>query len=184
MRPVVSSQLGGPTSVPVPSRAAPRAMSVIVRPARRGDAVLITALIRELADYERLAHEAKARPEDLETALFGLAPRAFCEIAEVDGEAVGFALWFYNFSTFVGRSGLYLEDLFVRPQARGRGAGLALLRQLARRCLAEDLGRMEWAVLDWNAPALRFYDALGSRSLDDWRIRRLTGDALARLAEG
>ena len=100
----------------------------------------------------------------------------------MDGEAVGFALWFYNFSTFVGRSGLYLEDLFVRPQVRGRGAGKALLAALARRCVAEGLGRMEWAVLDWNAPSIAFYDALGSRSLDDWRIRRLTGEALARLA--
>ena len=156
----------------------------MVRPARRVDAALVAALIRELADYERLAGEAKATPEDLEAALFCEAPRAFCDLVEVDGQAVGFALWFYNFSTFVGRSGLYLEDLFVRPQARGRGAGLALLRSLARRCLAEDLGRMEWAVLDWNAPALRFYDALGSRSLDDWRLRRLAGDALSRLAQG
>ena len=157
-------------------------MSVAVRSARRDDCALVAALIRELAVYERLEHEAKATPADLAAALFEPAPRAFCEIVEVDGEAVGFALWFYNFSTFVGRSGLYLEDLFVRPQARGVGAGKALLRALAQRCVAEDLGRMEWAVLDWNAPALRFYDALGSRSLDDWRIRRLTGEALTRLA--
>ncbi len=144
----------------------------------------MAALIRELATYERLEHEAKASPDDIAAALFGPAPRAFCEIAEVDGEAVGFALWFYNFSTFVGRSGLYLEDLFVRPEVRGRGAGKTLLRALARRCVAENLGRMEWAVLDWNASALRFYDALGSRSLDDWRIRRLTGEALTKLAGG
>ena len=159
-------------------------MSVAVRSARRGDAALIALLISELAEYERLAHEAKATPADLVAALFCDTPRAFCEIVEVDGEAVGFALWFYNFSTFVGRSGLYLEDLFVRPQARGRGAGLALLRALAERCVAERLGRMEWAVLDWNAPAIAFYDALGSRSMDDWRIRRLAGEALSRLAEG
>ena len=159
-------------------------MSVVVRYAERRDCPLIAVLIAELAAYEKLAHEARATPAALDAALFGPAPRAFCEIAEVDGEAVGFALWFYNFSTFVGRSGLYLEDLFVRPQARGRGAGLALLRSLARRCVVEDLGRMEWAVLDWNAPALRFYDALGSHSLDDWRLRRLTGEALAKLAQG
>ena len=159
-------------------------MSVQVRSARREDCALVADLILELAAYERLAHEARASAADLEAALFGPAPRAFCELAEVDGEAVGFALWFYNFSTFVGRSGLYLEDLFVRPRARGRGAGLALLRSLARRCVAEDLGRMEWAVLDWNAPALAFYDALGSRSLDDWRLRRLAGEALERLAQG
>ncbi len=158
-------------------------MSVSVRAAERADCALIAALIGELAVYERLEHEAKATPHDMEAALFGPAPRAFCEIAEVDGEAVGFALWFYNFSTFVGRSGLYLEDLFVRPQVRGRGAGRALLKALAQRCLAEHLGRMEWAVLDWNAPAIAFYDALGSRSMDDWRIRRLTGEALAKLAE-
>ena len=157
-------------------------MSVSVRPATRQDAALITALIGELAAYERLAQEAVATAADIEAALFAAQPRAFCEIVEVDGEAVGFALWFYNFSTFVGRSGLYLEDLFIRPQARGRGAGKALLQALARRCVDEGLGRMEWAVLDWNAPAIAFYDALGSRSLDDWRIRRLTGEALERLA--
>ncbi len=159
-------------------------MSVSVRPAEAADCALVAALIGELAAYERLAHEAKATPADIQAALFAAHPRAFCEIAEVDGEAVGFALWFYNFSTFVGRSGLYLEDLFVRPQVRGRGAGKALLKALAARCVAEDLGRMEWAVLDWNAPAIAFYDALGSRSLDDWRIRRLTGEALAKLAAG
>ncbi len=159
-------------------------MSVSVRAAQQADCTLVAALIRELAAYERLEHEAKATPQDIQAALFAPAPRAFCEIAEADGEAVGFALWFYNFSTFVGRSGLYLEDLFVRPSARGRGAGKALLSALARRCVDEGLGRMEWAVLDWNAPALRFYDALGSRSLEDWRIRRLTGEALATLAQG
>lgn len=159
-------------------------MSVVIRQARREDAGLIAELIGELAAYERLAHDAKATPADLEAALFGERPRVFCEIAEVEGEPVGFALWFYNFSTFVGRHGLYLEDLFVRPQARGRGAGVALLQSLARRCVDEGLGRMEWAVLDWNAPAIRFYDRLGSSSLDDWRLRRLTGEALSRLAEG
>jgi GNAT superfamily N-acetyltransferase len=159
-------------------------VSAVVRPARREDAALIAELIGELATYERLAHEARATPADLEAALFGERPRVFCELVEVDGEPAGFALWFYNFSTFLGRHGLYLEDLFVRPQARGRGAGLALLRALARRCVAERLGRMEWAVLDWNAPAIRFYDQLGSKSLDDWRLRRLTGEALSRLAEG
>ena len=159
-------------------------MSVSVRPAMRQDAALIAVLIGELAAYERLAQEAVATAADIEAALFTAQPRAFCEIAEVDGEAVGFALWFYNFSTFVGRSGLYLEDLFVRPKARGRGAGRALLRSLACRCVEEKLGRMEWAVLDWNAQAIAFYDALGSRSLDDWRIRRLTGEALATLAAG
>jgi GNAT superfamily N-acetyltransferase len=159
-------------------------VSPTVRSARREDAGLIARLIAELADYERLAHEAKAMPADMEAALFGPAPRVFCEIVEAGGEAVGFALWFYNFSTFVGRHGLYLEDLYVRPEARGQGAGRALLQALARRCVAEELGRMEWSVLDWNAPAIAFYDRLGSRSMDGWRIRRLAGEALLRLAEG
>jgi GNAT superfamily N-acetyltransferase len=159
-------------------------MTVIIRPAVSSDAPLIVALIGELAAYERLAHEAVATVAGIEAALFGASPKAFCDIAELEGEAVGLALWFYNFSTFVGRHGLYLEDVYVRPKARGQGAGKALLAHLARRCVEEKLGRMEWAVLDWNAPAIALYDALGSVSMDDWRIRRLTGEALARLAEG
>jgi GNAT superfamily N-acetyltransferase len=159
-------------------------VSVEVRPAAPSDAPLVAELIGELAAYERLAHEAKATPADLERALFGPHPRVFCEIAEVDGQPAGFALWFYNFSTFVGRHGLYLEDLFVRPEARGRGAGLALLRALARRCVDEGLGRMDWAVLDWNAPAIAFYDRLQSVGLEDWRLRRLSGEALSGLAQG
>jgi len=157
-------------------------MTVNIRSAVRADAPLIVALIAELAEYERLAHEAVATVADIEAALFGAAPKAFCDLAEVDGVAVGLALWFYNFSTFVGRHGLYLEDLYVRLDARGQGAGRALLAHLARRCVDEKLGRMEWSVLDWNAPAIAFYDALGSISMDDWRIRRLTGEALEALA--
>jgi GNAT superfamily N-acetyltransferase len=159
-------------------------MTVKIRAAALADAPLIVALIAELAEYERLSHEAVATVPGIEAALFGASPKAFCDIAEVEGEAVGLALWFYNFSTFVGRHGLYLEDLYVRPKARGQGAGKALLAHLARRCMDEQLGRMEWAVLDWNAPAIAFYDGLGSVSMDDWRIRRLTGEALARLAQG
>ncbi len=157
-------------------------MTVNIRSAVRADAPLIVALIAELAEYERLAHEAVATVADIEAALFGAAPKAFCDLAEVDGVAVGLALWFYNFSTFVGRHGLYLEDLYVRLDARGQGAGRALLAHLARRCVDEKLGRMEWSVLDWNAPAIAFYDGLGSISMDDWRIRRLTGEALEALA--
>jgi GNAT superfamily N-acetyltransferase len=114
--------------------------------------------------------------------LFGPAPRVFCDIAEADGEPIGFALWFYSYSTFRGRHGIYLEDLFVRPEARSQGAGKALLKGLAQRCVHEGLGRLEWAVLDWNAPAIGFYDAMGAQALDDWIVRRLTGEALARLA--
>ena len=142
-------------------------MSLAIRPATPADAALIFALIGELADYEKLAHEVKASETD---------------IAELDGAPVGFALWFYNVSTFEGRHGIYLEDLFVRPEARGRGAGLALLRRLAQRCRDEGLARLEWAVLDWNGLAINFYDALGAAAKSDWIIRRLSGEALAALA--
>ena len=158
-------------------------MSVTVRTATRADVDLIHGFIRELADYEKLSHEVTARPQDLTLALFGPQPRIFAEIAERDGAAVGFALWFYNYSTFVGRCGLYLEDLYVSPAARGSGAGKALLRALARRCVEEDLGRFEWSVLDWNAPAIGFYDSLGAKAMDGWTIRRLDGEALKALAQ-
>ncbi len=157
-------------------------MSLRIRPAAPPDAGLIHRLIGELAAYERLSHEAVATQEDIQQALFGDTPRAFCDLALLGEEPVGFALWFYNFSTFVGRHGLYLEDLYVQPAARGLGAGRALLAHLAARCVEEKLGRMEWSVLDWNAQAIGFYDGLGSVSMDDWRIRRLNGEALARLA--
>jgi GNAT superfamily N-acetyltransferase len=159
-------------------------MSVIVRPARRLDTPLIYGFIRQLADYEQLLDAVRATEPDIARALFGPEPRAFCDIAEVDGEPVGFALWFYNFSTFQGRSGLYLEDLFVIPEARGLGAGKALLTALAKRCVDESLGRLEWAVLDWNAPAIAFYDMLQAQSMDEWTLRRLTGEALKALAAG
>ena len=158
-------------------------MPVSLRAAEPGDTPIILAFIRELAAYERLAHEAVATEEGLSSALFGPNPRVFCEIAERDGEAVGFALWFYNFSTFVGQCGLYLEDLYVRPEARGCGVGRALLQRLAKRCVAEGLGRFEWSVLDWNTPAIAFYDSLGTRAMDDWTIRRLEGDAREQLAK-
>jgi GNAT superfamily N-acetyltransferase len=157
-------------------------VSPIVRPARPQDAATIFAFVCELADYEKLLHAVEADEASIASALFGPQPRVFCDIAEQDGEAVGFALWFYTFSTFKGRHGVYLEDLYVRPPARGLGAGKALLANLARRCLAEGLGRLEWAVLDWNAPAIAFYESLGSVALDQWIVRRMTGEALERLA--
>ena len=107
----------------------------------------------------------------------------FCDIAEVDGKPVGFALWFYSYSTFRGRAGIYLEDLFVKPEARGSGAGKALLRRLAQRCVEADLGRLEWSVLDWNKPSIEFYDSLGAMTKEGWTVRRLYGDALNQLAE-
>ena len=156
-------------------------MSLLIRPARPGEAGLVLALIRELADYERLAHEVDASEAMLDAVLFGPNPRAFCDIAEWAGEPVGFALWFCNFSTFRGRHGIYLEDLFVRPDNRGRGIGKALLLHLARRCRDEGLTRLEWAVLDWNVPSVAFYQALGARPMEEWTVYRLTGEALDRL---
>jgi GNAT superfamily N-acetyltransferase len=155
---------------------------VSVRPAAAEDAALIWRFIRDLADYEKLLPEVEATEADIARDLFGPDPRVFCDIAEADGEPVGFALWFYNYSTFRGRHGIWLEDLFVVPEARGKGAGKALLKRLAKRCVAEGLGRLEWAVLDWNAPSIAFYDSLGAAALDDWTTRRLSGAALERLA--
>jgi GNAT superfamily N-acetyltransferase len=152
-----------------------------LRPAHPGDAPLILALVRELAEYERLAHEVEATEAEMAAALFGPHPKVFCDIAEWDGSPAGFALWFYNFSTFRGRHGIYLEDLYVRPEQRGRGIGKALIANLARRCVAEGLARLEWAVLDWNAPSIAFYRSLGAGAQDDWTVYRLTGEALQAL---
>jgi GNAT superfamily N-acetyltransferase len=156
---------------------------IAVRSATPADAGLIHGFILELADYEKLRHAVKTTLADVERLLFGPEPKAFCDIAEVDGAPVGQALWFYNLSTFEGRHGIWLEDLYVRPDARGQGAGRALLRHLAQRCRDEGLARLEWVVLDWNAPAIAFYDAIEAETKSEWIIRRMTGDALARLAE-
>ena len=153
-----------------------------VRVASPADTPLILEFIRELAEYERLAHEVEASEADIRRDLFGENPRAFCDIAEVDGQPVGFALWFYSYSTFRGRAGIYLEDLFVKSDARGSGAGKALLRRLAQRCVEADLGRLEWSVLDWNAPSIAFYDSLGAMTKEGWTVRRLYGEALHQLA--
>jgi GNAT superfamily N-acetyltransferase len=158
-------------------------VSLAVRPARRADAALIHRLILELAEYERLASEARASQSDIEALLFCPSPRAFCDIAEAGGEPIGFALWFYNLSTFEGRHGIFLEDLYVRPHARGKGAGRALMRALAQRCLREELPRLEWTVLDWNAQAIAVYDRLGAETKDEWVRRRLSGEALEKLAD-
>ena len=158
-------------------------MNLSIRKAEERDAPLIVSLICELAAYERLAHEVDATEADIARALFGPQPRVFADIAEWDGEPAGFALWFYNFSTFRGRHGIYLEDLFVRPDFRSKGIGKALLRHLARRCMAEGLPRLEWWVLDWNEPALRFYRSIGAVPMDEWTVQRVTGAALERLAE-
>ena len=154
----------------------------MIRPAVPGDGGVVLALVRELAAYERLAHEVDATEAMVEAALFGPEPRVFCDLAESDGAVAGFALWFHSFSTFRGRHGIYLEDLFVRPAYRGRGIGRALLAGLARRCRDEDLPRLEWSVLDWNEPALRFYASLGAEPMPGWTRLRLGGEALERLA--
>lgn len=159
-------------------------MTLTIRNAEERDAARIFSLIQELAAYERLAHEVDATEADIARALFAPQPRVFADIAEWDGEPAGFALWFYNFSTFRGRHGIYLEDLFVRPDFRSRSIGKALLRHLARRCVAEGLPRLEWWVLDWNEPALRFYRSIGATPMDEWTVQRVTGEALRALAEG
>jgi diamine N-acetyltransferase len=156
-------------------------VTAAIRPAVPGDAATILGLIRALARYENLEDSVAASEADIAAALFGPAPRVFCDLAEADGAVAGFALWYYSFSTFVGRHGIYLEDLFVEPAFRGRGLGKALVTQLARRCVRENLGRLEWSVLDWNEPAIQFYRAQGARLLDDWTICRVDGPALSAL---
>jgi GNAT superfamily N-acetyltransferase len=153
-----------------------------IDPATPTDVPLLVELIRELADYERLLHEVRVRSEDLQRHLFGPRPYAEAVVARAASQPVGFALWFYNYSTFEGRPGLYLEDLFVRPAHRGRGHGEALLRHLARVAVERECARFEWAVLDWNEPAIRFYRKLGAVAMDDWTVQRVSGDALRRLA--
>ena len=158
-------------------------MSLVIRSARPGEAGLVLALVRELADYEKLSHEVETTEAMIDAALFSPNPRVFCDIAEWDGAPVGNAIWFLNFSTFSGRPGIYLEDLFVRPAFRGRGVGKALMVHLARRCVAEGWTRFEWAVLDWNAPSIEFYKSIGAQLKDEWTLCRVSGDALARLAK-
>ncbi len=159
-------------------------MSPVIRPAQPSDTDLIFALVRELADYEKLQGEVDATPETIAAALFAPAPRLFCDIAEWEGEAAGFTVWFLNFSMFRGRHGIYLEDLFVRPACRGKGIGKALMRRLARHCVERDLARFEWAVLDWNAPSIAFYKSVGAQVMDEWKICRLSGTALRDFASG
>jgi GNAT superfamily N-acetyltransferase len=156
---------------------------VLLRDATADDAEAIAALVHELAVYERLGHEVRAAPQDFRDALFGPVPRAHAMIADAGSASVGLALYFFNFSTFVGRHGLYVEDVFVQPAYRGRGIGRAFFQALAARAVAEGCRRMEWAVLDWNEPALNFYRNLGAVPMSDWTVQRLAGDALHALAQ-
>lgn len=155
---------------------------VSLRPAVPADIPLIIELITELADYERLVHEVKADAQRMHEHLFGPRPYAEVLIGEVDGEPQGFALFFHNYSTWLSQPGIYLEDLFVRPAARGAGLGKALLTELARLAVERGCGRLEWSVLDWNEPAIGFYRSLGARPQDEWTVYRLTGEALRDLA--
>lgn len=157
-------------------------MSVNIRRVRASEAGLVLDFVRELAEYEKLSHEVEATEGMIADALFGSDPRLFCAIAEWNDEPVGFALWFLNFSTFSGRHGIYLEDLYVRPSHRGRGLGKALLVYLAKECVDNGWSRLQWAVLDWNAPSIAFYNSLGAVMLDDWTLCRVSGSALTRLA--
>lgn len=157
-------------------------MSIIIRKAGRADVPLILDLIRALAEYEKLSHECQATEAALAEHLFGARPYAEALIAEADGQAAGFALYFHNYSTFLARPGIYLEDLFVRPEQRGKGLGKALLVRLAQLAVERGCGRLEWAVLDWNEPAIRFYKSLGARSMNEWIVNRVTGEALTALA--
>ncbi|NYI06320.1 GNAT family N-acetyltransferase [Allostreptomyces psammosilenae] len=152
----------------------------MIRTATEADVPTIHAMIHELAEYEKAAHEVESTPEQLRAALFGEHPAAFAHIAEDDttGEPVGFALWFRTYSTWTGTHGIHLEDLYVRPSARGAGHGRALIGELARLCRENGYARLEWAVLDWNEPAIAFYHGLGAVPIDEWRIFRLSGEAL------
>jgi GNAT superfamily N-acetyltransferase len=159
-------------------------MSLLIRRARTDEAGVVLALIRELAEYEKLLHEVEATEAMIADALFCEHPRLFCDIAEWSGEVAGFAVWFVNFSTFSGRPGIYLEDLFVRPALRGKGIGKALLSHLAKECVANNWSRLQWSVLDWNAPSIAFYKSLGAVMLDEWTICKVAGPALHALAAG
>jgi GNAT superfamily N-acetyltransferase len=157
-------------------------MTLHIRAAEAADSDLIFRFIVDLAEYEKLAHEVKTSPEGLAARLFGPRPYAEVALAELDGAPVGFALFFHNFSTFEGKPGLYLEDLYVRPEARGTGAGKALLAHLAALAVERDCARLEWSVLDWNAPSIAFYEAMGARAMDEWTVYRVDGGALTALA--
>ena len=158
-------------------------MKTTVRAATESDVPVLLAFIRELADYEKLTHEVSATEDRLRATLFGPRPFAEALLACADGEPVGFALFFHNYSTFLARPGLYLEDLFVRPAFRGQGIGKLLLATVARLAVERGCGRYEWTVLDWNTPSIRFYESLGAEMKSDWRIMRVTGAALENMAK-
>jgi GNAT superfamily N-acetyltransferase len=156
----------------------------VIREATAADVPTLLALVRELAAYEREPNSVEATEQMLDNALFGPAPVASCHVAEVDGDVIGFALWYVTFSTWKGKPGLWLEDLFVRPETRGHGVGKALLRRLAAVCVERGYARFEWWVLDWNVDAQGFYRSIGARPEDEWTVWRLDGEPLTTLANG
>lgn len=157
--------------------------AVTIRQAGTADVPLILSFIRKLADYEMLSHEAEVTEQVLRQSLFGANPRAYVIFAMVDGKEVGFALYFYNFSTFLGRPGLYIEDVFVDAEYRGKGFGKAMYIYLAKKAVAEGCGRMEWWVLNWNSPSIAFYDSIGAKPMNEWTVFRLDEEKLKKLAE-
>ena len=153
----------------------------MIRPAKVGDLPEILQLIKDLAIYEKAEHEVLATVEELERTLFGDVPKVFAHVVEIEGKVVGIAIWFLNYSTWLGKHGIYLEDLYVQPEFRGQGFGLALLKELARICVERGYPRFQWWVLDWNSPAIEFYSSHGAVAMDEWTVHRITGDALKKL---
>lgn len=158
-------------------------MSVFYRMAQAGEAGLILDFIKELAVYEKLLHEVVATEADIVETLFGENPKAFCVLCEIDDKAVGFCLCFYNYSTFQGRPGIYIEDLYVREEYRGMGIGKGFFKFIAQKALEEKCGRIQWWVLDWNEPSIEFYKRLGAEAMDEWTVYRLSGDAIRKIAD-
>ena len=154
----------------------------MIRYAVKEDAPQILQLIKDLAEYEKAPLEAKATLEQINESLFSDNPHAYCHVVEVDGTVVGISIWFLNYSTWLGKPGIYLEDLYIDPAHRGKGFGLALLKELAKICIERDYERLQWWVLDWNEPSIEFYKSLGAEAMDEWTVYRVSGDALKKLA--
>lgn len=154
-----------------------------IRPARREEVGIVLQLIHDLAHYEKAPDEVEATEKELLETIFAEEPRVFCDLVEVDGDIAGMAIWFLNYSTWQGKHGIYLEDLFIKPKYRGRGFGKALLQHLARVCEEKGYGRFQWWVLDWNSPAIEFYRSLGAVAMDEWTVYRVSGPALKELGK-
>lgn len=155
---------------------------IIYRGAVSADTELVLEFIRKLAEYEKLLHEVVATADDIRGSLFGNDPKAFCVIAEYEGKPVGFSLCFYNYSTFQGKHGIYIEDIYVEPEMRGKGIGKGFFKEIAKKAQAENCGRVQWWVLDWNEPSIEFYKSLGAAAMDEWTVFRLEGEAIEKLA--